>query len=234
MMTITRYRFRLIQGFLITLGAVLLTACGPNVVDVEPMRVFPRPVIAPYPAQVAIYFPEEFTAFTHVEERPQGRGGDWEIKLGPSQRQVFNLVFSALFASVSEVDEPVLADDSQAAALFVPKVKDLQFALPTNTKFKIFEIWVQYEFDIYDRDGKQVMSWPFSVYGKTPTAFLKSDSDAINSASIIALRDAGAVMVDSFRRDTRLKDWLNEQSAALSAPPAVQDTDSVAEAEDSP
>lgn len=206
---------------LATLFAALAAVggCGTNVVSVQPLRSFPRPVVEPFPADVGVYYPVEFREFMHVEERPTSRGGDWEITLGPSQVQVFDVVFESLFRSSTELEAAQAPADGTLSAVFVPQVEDFQFALPADTKIKIFEIWVKYNLVIYDRAGSEVMRWPFTAYGKTPTAFLKSNGDAINAAAIIALRDAGASMISAFHRDQRLQDWLRQQEAAPLAAP---------------
>ena len=40
--------------------------------------------------------------------------------------------------------------------------------------------------------------WPITAYGKTPTAFLQSDEEAVNLAAVVALRDAGAHFITTF------------------------------------
>ena len=39
-----------------------------------------------------------------------------------------------------------------------------------------------------------------TAYGKTPTAFLRSNEAAVNLAAVVALRDAGANFATSFLR----------------------------------
>ena len=52
---------------------------------------------------------------------------------------------------------------------------------------------------------KQVIG---TAYGKTPTAFMQSDSDAVNLAAVMALRDAGAHFITSFVRVPGVMSWL--------------------------
>jgi hypothetical protein len=47
-----------------------------------------------------------------------------------------------------------------------------------------------------------------TAYGKTPTAFLQSDEAAVNLAGVVALRDAGAHFVTSFRKVPEVAEWL--------------------------
>lgn len=214
----------------IAFACLLLTACGPNVVQMDPLREFPRPIVDQFPADIALYYSEEFRTYTYIEERPGARGGDWEITLGPPQVQVFDMVFSSLFRSAEHADSEALPDQGPAKALFVPRVEEFQFALPVDTNIKIFEIWVKYSIGIFDSSGDEVMRWPFTAYGKTPTAFLKSNGQAINQAASIALRDAGASMISGFMRDQKLKEWLYqlESGTAPDASAVVKPSDAAA------
>ena len=37
---------------------------------------------------------------------------------------------------------------------------------------------------------ERLAAWPITAYGKTPTAFLQTDEEAVNLAAVVALRDA--------------------------------------------
>ena len=99
------------------------------------------------------------------------------------------------------VDEMLVLDTGSVdatpalAAVIVPSVKEFQFALPADTRAKVFEIWVKYDLSVRDPKGGEIGHWVFTAYGKTPTAFLTSDEAAIHAASVVALRDAGASMI---------------------------------------
>ena len=99
-------------------------------------------------------------------------------------------------------------------AVIVPGVAEFQFALPADTKAKVFEIWVKYDLGIRTAKGEEIGHWQFTAYGKTPTAFLKSDEEAIRAATIVALRDAGASLVSGLERDPRLREWLGVEQPA--------------------
>ena len=58
----------------------------------------------------------------------------------------------------------------------------------------------------------EIGHWQFTAYGKTPTAFLTSDEEAIRAATIVSLRDAGASLVSGLERDPRLREWLGVES----------------------
>jgi hypothetical protein len=54
-------------------------------------------------------------------------------------------------------------------------------------------------------------------YGKTPTALLQSDQEAVNLAAVIALRDAGANFATNFTRLPAIQAWLQEKGVQTAA-----------------
>jgi hypothetical protein len=69
---------------------------------------------------------------------------------------------------------------------------------------------------------ERLAAWPITAYGKTPTAFLQTDEEAVNLAAVVALRDAGAHFVTTFGAAPEVAGWLDDiarrQSGAISAP----------------
>ena len=55
----------------------------------------------------------------------------------------------------------------------------------------------------------RLAQWPITAYGKTPTAFLQSDEEAVNLAAVVALRDAGAHFITTFGRTPEVAAWLD-------------------------
>ncbi|MBP8924841.1 MAG: hypothetical protein KBG75_03205 [Pseudomonadales bacterium] len=200
---------------LLLLGMLLfgIAGCGPNVVNMQALNEFPQPLVEPLPVSVGVYFPPEFSKFTHHEERPDSAGGEWTISIGPTQLQVFRVIFAAMFSGVREL-ESADASAEGLAAVIVPSIAEFQFALPADTRATVFEIWIKYDLAIRDTEGAEIGHWQFTAYGKTPTAFLKSSEEAIKAASIVALRDAGASMVSGLERDQRIREWLGVAPAA--------------------
>jgi hypothetical protein len=189
----------------------LLPACGPQVVQMKALNEFPRPLVDPLPIRVGLHIPAEFAAYTYREKRPGPAGQEWTISIGPPQAQVFKEILGSLFSGVDVLDSPT-AGGNGLAAVIVPGVAEFQFALPADTKAKVFEIWVKYDLGIRTATGEEIGHWQFTAYGKTPTAFLTSDEEAIRAATIVALRDAGASLVSGLERDPRLREWLGVES----------------------
>ena len=51
-------------------------------------------------------------------------------------------------------------------------------------------------------------------YGKTPSAMLSSHLKALNTASIIALRDVGAQLAIGFRTQPNIEQYLSERTGS--------------------
>ena len=102
-------------------------------------------------------------------------------------------------------------------AVLIPEVEELQYAIPAQTNVKVYEIWMRYRFELVTTDGTPIAQWTMSSYGKTPTALLQTDQDAVNLAAVMALRDAGANFATHFARVPAVQDWLQEKSVQPSA-----------------
>ena len=92
--------------------------------------------------------------------------------------------------------------------LVVPEVEEVQLATPTETKLNVYEVWLKYNLKVYDGRGQPIADWLMSAYGKTQNRTLESDSDALNQATVTALRDAGARLVIGFHRVPEIRQWL--------------------------
>jgi hypothetical protein len=67
---------------------------------------------------------------------------------------------------------------------------------------------MRYRFELVTRQGQTIAEWTMPAYGKTPTAFLRSDEAAVNLAAVMALRDAGANFAVTFQRIPEVAAWL--------------------------
>lgn len=140
------------------------------------------------------------------KKQPVGQG--LKIALGTAQTPLLSNVLKAQFASVQLHEQREIGD---ADLLLQPEVVEFQYSSPKLTKLKVYEVWIKYRFNFYDRDDEAVMRWVVPVYGKTPTAFLKSDAEAFEAAAEVALRDLGAAFVTGLPRQAAFQQWLEER-----------------------
>lgn len=186
-----------------------LTMAGCTTTAVEVEGTFPREaVIERLPLAIGVYFDESFSTFRIEEPVPQR--GDWDIAIGNAQVDMFRSVLPAMFDRVVEIEEVTAPVDVDA--VFVPRVDDMQFAIPFQTKSNFFEVWIRYQLTLAEPGtGRVIASWPLTAYGRTRDAVLESAEAALREAAVIALRDAAAFLAIDFTGTRELEPWLAEK-----------------------
>ena len=191
------------KTFIITLLMfLLLTACNQSL-QLKVESDVPAPLAKQYPLFVGIFFTDEFRNFVYKEDsedRP-----DWVIETGLSQVQLFKQILPSMFESVKEVDS---FNATSFAAVFKPEMKEIQLAIPEETKAEVYEVWLKYYIQLLDTKGTIIADWTVTGYGKSSTEFLKSKDEGLNSAFSWALRDVGAKFILNFDKNDDVKKWL--------------------------
>lgn len=205
----------------LALVAAVAALSGCAATSVEVVGDFPSSaVVERLPLTIGVYYDPDFSAYQLDEPIPTR--GDWTIDIGAAQVDMFRAVLPAMFDRVEEVDGPDA--DVAVDAILVPRVEEMQFAIPFQTKSNFFEVWIRYQLTLHDPSTDTVIaSWPLTAYGRTRDAMLESAEQAIEQAAVMALRDAGAFLAIDFRRTRELAPWL-EQALAPPAGDASQAT----------
>ena len=204
------------------LAALFLSACGSSVKLAPP--TIPEPLIEPIPMTVAVRMPADFQSYVH-EEEVMGRE-EWTIDLGQSNAVFFEQLFGYMFTDMlilGEGDDPALASFD---AMIEPSIDAFEFSVPAQTRTDSFAVWIRYRIKVYDRGGTLVSNWPVSAYGKSRTAQM-SNSEALERAAILAMRDAAAQMIIKLDDQTQIS-GLSERTAPvpeLEPGPTVSDED---------
>jgi hypothetical protein len=190
---------------------LFLSACGPNQVIVE--GKFPAPLMSKVPLTIGIWYPPEFRNHEFTDVEKPVRESKWIVKTGEAQVQMWSTVLDGMFRHFVEMEAPPGSGGMNEVvdAILIPHVDELQYAIPTQTHVKVYEIWMRYRFELVTQSGEPIAQWMMTAYGKTPTAFLQSDTNAVNLAAVMALRDAGANFVTGFIRVPELAQWRNNK-----------------------
>lgn len=191
--------------------ALLLTACGPTRVVVE--GTFPDALLEPMPVTLGVWYPEEFANHEFFDEAKTRAESGWIVQTGAAQVQMWDKLLGDMFYQVVPMKgEPGPGQMNQLVdAVLIPHVEELQYAIPQHTNVKVYEIWMRYRFELVTPGGKPIAEWTMPAYGKTPTAFLRSDEAAVNLAAVMALRDAGANFATTFARIPEVRTFLEER-----------------------
>lgn len=206
--------------FLPTLLAMFITglsACAGNNTNVslKQDKAFPIPLVKDYSLNIGSYYSQEFIDYTYTVEAKRTTNGvtkvvaSTNVELGQPQINLFNSLLTGMFANVTPVTSinsgeiPATLD-----AVFIPTVLDFQYSNPRVTRQNVYEIWIKYRIRLLAPDGTKIADFTIPSYGKTPSAFMKSEEAAINAAALIALRDVGASLISRFEREPEVYDWL--------------------------
>lgn len=211
---------------------------------------FPEPLLDPLPITMGVIYPPAFAQHEFFDEAKGRADSDWLVKTGEAQVAFWDILLGGLFQEVVHINswETVQSEGDRIDGVLIPSIAELQYTVPTHTNVKIYEIWMRYEFRlaniaaIHQQDDgalsfkpdDRLAQWPITAYGKTPTAFLQSDEEAVNLAAVVALRDAGAHFITTFGRTPGVAAWLdglsprqasgetvsNEPASAISNPTA--------------
>ena len=214
------------QRLLTLITFLVLAACTSREVIVE--GTFPTPLVDPVPVSVGVLFTQEFKEHELVDDAT-GRGEvSWRVSTGTAQVEFWSTLFPAFFQNVVFIESYEDLQTYDVDAVLIPQVADVQYAIPLYTNVKVYEIWMRYSLalvepeQIIDEENAAISlenmqpfaEWPLTAYGKTPTAFMQSDIDAVNLAAVMALRDAGANFITSFLRIPGVMDWIENPEEA--------------------
>jgi len=182
---------------------------------------FPTPLIEKLNQTLGVYYEDEFKSHEIFDEARSKGQADWQIRTGEAQVRLWNLIFSGVFSKTLTLSERPSSEKPADGVdvIIIPHVEELQYAIPSHTQVKVYEIWMRYRFELINAAGEPLGDWKMTAYGKTPQNLVmgieggQSKEEAINLAAIMALRDAGAHFVTSFRRAEPIALWLDGLSA---------------------
>ncbi len=201
-----------------------LSGCaGQNTnVSLKQDKAFPIPLVKPYPLNVGSFYSQEFIDYTYVVEAKRTSRGTTKVvsttnvKLGQPQINMFDSVLSGMFANVTPVSSVNAGEiPPELDVVIIPTVVDFQYANPRVTRQNVYEIWIKYRIRMLTPEGTKIADFTIPSYGKTPSAFLKTEAAAINAAAIIALRDVGASLISRFEREPDVNAWLGERKLLI-------------------
>ncbi len=215
--------------FATAFAAVLvgLSGCGP--VQLVASSRIPTPLIVKLPVTVALFMPQQFAQYVHKEER---WGTDWNIDIGKAQSDAMSQLVNAMFDRVVVVDSLAAggALGSEVSAILEPSVEEYAFVTPRDAGSPFFAVSIKYRLNVYTPDGKLADSWGFTGYGTSPAGGL-SNTEPLQNATALAMRDAGAKLVVEFRDQPVVRGLFPEAETADDTPAA---TPSSTEAQSAP
>ena len=197
---------RLAKRWLAFAGTALLGGCSTSVI-VE--AKFPTPLVEPLPVSVGILIPEELYNYIYTEDVPDQ--SLWTIALGDANVAMLQPLFKRMFRDTRSVDA-VPSGTAGLDGVIKPTISKFEFDVPVGQRDKFVEVWIQYQLALYDAEGRSVIDWAVSGYGKSE--LMRNRQDAVQKAAIVAMREAGATISTKFAEQPQVKSWLGEKGHA--------------------
>jgi len=197
--------------FLLALSLVL-AGCGGAQVQMQ--GSYPLPLVQPIPVHAGLLTDAEFQNYAH-EESIEGYG-DWRISFGQDQQRMFEQTVRGLFArasSISGMGESAVGADLVLKAAVVRS----EISIPQQTQTEFFEVRIVYRIDLYEPDGREVLNWIVSAYGRSDTRNFRvlgnaESAPALAAATRTALRDASALIARQLPLQLGMQTWLQQRS----------------------
>ncbi len=192
-------------------ATALLGGCSTQVI-VE--AKFPTPLVEPLPVSIGILIPEELYNYIYTEDVPEQ--SLWTIALGDANVAMLQPLFKRMFRDTRSVDAvPPGGAPAGLDGVLKPTIAKFEFDVPVGQRDKFVEVWIQYQLSLYDADGRSVIDWAVSGYGKSE--LMRNRQDAVQKAAIVAMREAGATISTKFADQPQVKTWLGEKGHATTA-----------------
>lgn len=168
--------------------------------NVQVQTTFPEPLVNPLPITVGVHYTDALTNYTYSEDLPAD-GMDWTFSIGSANQLLFESVFGEVFATTKLVDAPAAAG---VDAVLEPKINAFEFSLPRHSRSKQYGVWISYTISVYGPDGELRTSWPVKGYGEVDSRRFKGKA-SMRQATVMAMRDAATIIIDSLDRDTAFR-----------------------------
>ncbi len=192
--------------------SLVLAGCGGAQVQMQ--GSYPMPLVQRIPLRAALLTDAAFQNYTH-EESIEGYG-DWRISFGQDQQRMMEQTVRGLFASASEMSG---MGESAVGADIVLKASVVrsEISIPQQTQTEFFEVRIVYRIDLFEPEGREVLNWTFSAYGRSDTRNFQvlggsESGSALAAATRTALRDASALIARQLPLQSGVQTWLQQRS----------------------
>ncbi len=184
---------------LFTLAALAPTAlaalvgCGD--VEVAAESEVPTPLVDPLPVTVGIHYSEDFSKYSHSEER---WGVDWKADLGPYHVRMAERLFQAAFRETIPVtDLKAIPANPPYVAIIEPRIEQYSFITPKDTGANYYAVTIKYRLNVLAPSGETADSLTFTGYGSFKSGGVSTTAPMVN-ATKAAMRDAAAKFLVQF------------------------------------
>ncbi len=193
----------------------LLAGCGTT--QFETQSAIPAPLVEKIPVVVGVYLAPEFREKVYREDRD---GGDVAIAIGKAQTEGFTRLMDAMFERAVPVPSPDAGarTDPAIRGVIEPVLEDFAFVTPADSGTDVYAVSLRYRVNGYKPDGQFTESWTFTGYGAAASgSLLGIGTEALQRATQLALRDAGARLATELREQAVIRGLLPPSASTPAA-----------------
>jgi hypothetical protein len=200
----------------------LLAGCGATQFEARPS--IPPPLVTKIPVVVGVHITPEFRDKVYHEKRDDG---EFAIAIGKAQADAFMSLMGAMFTRAVPVAsaDAGAAIDPEMRGVIEPVLEDFAFVTPADSGTDVYAVSLKYRVNGYRPNGEFFESWTFTGYGAAASGgLLASGTEALQKATHLAMRDAGAKLATEFGEQAVVRGLLPSVSPAPPAevaPPAT-------------
>ena len=197
-----------VKPFSLLLLLAFLASCSSKNILVE--GSLPVPMVKKIPAAVGIYYSEEFVSFRYKEISPEI--GNWDIDFGGQNARFFRLLFDSMFEKTENIDRRDISNENSGGfdGFLIPKIKKYGFLTPFVSGLGFYSASIEYELSLYDSDASVILTWKVVGYGKNEGGVFGKE-EAIERATLLAIRDAGAKIAIELGKRAEIESWLKDK-----------------------
>ncbi len=204
---------------LATVCLVILAGCSRSVTVTGTV---PTPLVTELPIVVGVLVSEDFKSYVHAEKLPRG-GGQWQIEVGTLQTRFFDALLNELFVDARWVNEMNCDPAGQRLGSAVEgcpqgyvqlELKEYAFLMPELSGLNFVSTSIKYQLTLFSDAGDVLDSWTFVGYGKSDIGAFQA-VEALNNASVEALRDAGARIALEWPKLPGVAAWLQSHRGTM-------------------
>lgn len=196
-----------------------LAGCSKEIV-VE--TTFPDPVVPSLGLAAGVHYSDVLQNYDYSEDLPNDV--EWSFTLGEANVKMFDRAFSALFDSLTTVEQPggTGAPFDQLDLVVEPVIEAFEFSLPRQSRSDQYAVWIRYNLAIYEPDGQLITKWPVSAYGQADSRLLRGGG-AMEAAVVRAMRDAIANIVIGLPKEPKFQAALLPEEAQTPEPAPTEE-----------
>ncbi|MFP6807191.1 MAG: hypothetical protein VB957_08420 [Pseudomonadales bacterium] len=203
----SQQNYRLLAILRMAASILLIGVLSSCTTTVNVQGTIPTPLVAQIPANIGVYYSQEFQSFEYKEVTDDSM--TWKINLGKQNLSFFQNLLTSMFYGVEEVGEPPFPEGEMQHldGVIVPRIVKYGFLTPAISGLKFYSASIKYQILLYDRSGQVIGDWNIVGYGKSEGSSFGGES-ALGEATMLAIRDGGARIAIEMSQQPQIVEWL--------------------------